>query len=220
MRAVAVLALVALALPAMVATASAKKEKTLYDKLGGKKGVTAVVNDFVANLEKDTRVSSFFSATVADPERMKTFKTHLYEQICQASGGPCTYSGSMKTARMAVGIKTGHFQRGRRGPDRGARLAQGEPDDKTADQVAGPDGRTSRAATVANPAGARGRGPSRPRDMAVRHPGRCRNIVGATAAIGHPPNEGFVMSATSTLQPRRRIRAHRSSHPPSVAGPR
>ena len=108
---VAALALaVAVAIPVLAVAATTPKQKTLYQRLGGKKGVTAVVNDFVTRLGTDTRVNSFFAATMADPTRLTKFKTHLFEQICQASGGPCKYSGKdMKTAHEGMGIKTEHF---------------------------------------------------------------------------------------------------------------
>jgi hemoglobin len=119
LRFVALLTAVAVALPVMAAassttttstTSKSTKTKTLYTQLGSKKGITAVVDDFVANLKKDTRVESFFAATFADPQRTTAFKTHLVDQICQASGGPCKYTGKdMKAAHEGMGIKTEHF---------------------------------------------------------------------------------------------------------------
>ena len=128
LRHVALLTAIAVALPVMAAAADATsttttttptktstkskttKPKTLYDRLGGKKGITAIVDDFVANVGKDERVSSFFAATTADPQRMTHFKSNLVDQICQASGGPCKYTGKdMKTAHEGMGIKTEHF---------------------------------------------------------------------------------------------------------------
>jgi hemoglobin len=91
-------------------TTATAKPKSLYLRLGGKKGITSVVNDFVSRLNADTRVSSFFAATTADPTRLATFKQHLVEQICQASGGPCKYTGKdMKTAHAGMNITTENF---------------------------------------------------------------------------------------------------------------
>ena len=67
---------------------TAMSEKTLYERLGGKPAITAVVDEFVANVAADKRVNSFF-ADVNIPR----LKRLLVEQICQASGGPCKYSG-------------------------------------------------------------------------------------------------------------------------------
>src|SRR5580765_6524562 len=81
------------------------KEKSLYDRLGGKKAITAVVDEFVGRVAADARINKFFSTTASDQKRLKTFKGKLVDQICQASGGPCKYKGKdMKTAHMGMGI--------------------------------------------------------------------------------------------------------------------
>ena len=86
------------------------KEKTLYDRLGGKKAITAVVDEFVGRVAADTRINSYFAAAAADPQRLASFKMKLADQICQASGGPCKYMGKdMKTAHMGMGISGGDF---------------------------------------------------------------------------------------------------------------
>jgi hemoglobin len=91
-------------------TNAGSKEKSLYVRLGGKKGVTAVVNDFVSRLKADTRVSSFFAATTSDPARLAKFKQHFFEKICQAAGGPCKYTGKdMKSAHSGMKITSDNF---------------------------------------------------------------------------------------------------------------
>src|SRR5206468_10393433 len=88
----------------------AAKEKSLYDRLGGKKAITAVVDEFVGRVAADKRINAFFAATAADPKRLASFKGKLVDQICEASGGPCTYMGKdMKTAHMGMGISGGDF---------------------------------------------------------------------------------------------------------------
>jgi hemoglobin len=89
---------------------AAPKEKTLYDRLGKKKGITGVVDDFVGRAAGDTRIAAFFKPDVADPARLKKFKGNLVDQICQASGGPCKYTGKdMKTAHAGMGISSADF---------------------------------------------------------------------------------------------------------------
>ena len=86
------------------------KRKLLYDRLGGKKAITAVVDDFVGRVAADTRINMYFAAAAADPQRMASFKMKLVDQICQASGGPCKYMGKdMKTAHMGMGITGPQF---------------------------------------------------------------------------------------------------------------
>ena len=89
---------------------AAPKDKTLYDRLGGKKAITAVVDEFVGRVAADTRINGFFKETAADPARLAKFKGNLVDQICQASGGPCKYKGKdMKTAHAGMGISSADF---------------------------------------------------------------------------------------------------------------
>lgn len=86
------------------------KEKTLYQRLGGKKSITAVVDEFVGRVAADNRINGFFTATAADPERLAAFKKNLVDQICQATGGPCKYMGKdMKSAHAGMGISSADF---------------------------------------------------------------------------------------------------------------
>ena len=86
------------------------KEKPLYDRLGGKKAITAVVDEFVGRVAADARINRFFAATAGDPQRLKTFKGKLVDQICEASGAPWKYSGKdMKSAHMGMGVSAADF---------------------------------------------------------------------------------------------------------------
>jgi hemoglobin len=81
------------------------QQKSLYDRLGGKDAITAVVDDFVGNVAADQRINGFFAK--ADVPRLKR---NLVDQICQATGGPCTYTGKdMKTAHKGMGISDADF---------------------------------------------------------------------------------------------------------------
>jgi hemoglobin len=81
------------------------EKKSLYDRLGGKPAITAVVDDFIGNVAGDTRINKRFAT--ADIPRLKRM---LVDQICQASGGPCTYTGaSMKDAHKGMKITDAEF---------------------------------------------------------------------------------------------------------------
>jgi hemoglobin len=81
------------------------EKKSLYDRLGGKPAITAVVDDFIGNVAGDTRINKRFAT--ADIPRLKTM---LVNQICQASGGPCTYTGAnMKDAHKGMKITDAEF---------------------------------------------------------------------------------------------------------------
>lgn len=86
-------------------TASRRTEKPLYDRLGGMDAITQIVDDFVANVKADTRINAMFAN--ADVENLKA---KLADQICEASGGPCTYAGkSMKEAHVGMGVQQAHY---------------------------------------------------------------------------------------------------------------
>ena len=83
----------------------ATKEKSLYDRLGGKPAITAVVDDFTARVAADRRINRFFANT-----DVPAFKAKLVDQICEASGGPCKYTGKdMKTAHAGMGVTDDDF---------------------------------------------------------------------------------------------------------------
>jgi hemoglobin len=106
----AVAALLAAVSSASLLGQSATKEKSLYDRLGGKKAIAAVVDEFVGRVAADARINTFFAATASDPKRLGAFKGKLVDQICEASGGPCHYKGKdMKTAHRGMGVSGGDF---------------------------------------------------------------------------------------------------------------
>jgi hemoglobin len=78
---------------------------TLYERLGGKDAITAVVDDFVARCAADERINGKFART--DIGRLTRM---LVDQICQASGGPCTYEGrDMRETHDGMGVTAGEF---------------------------------------------------------------------------------------------------------------
>jgi hemoglobin len=76
---------------------------SLYKRLGGREGIAQVVDDFVATMVADNRVNGRFKG-MKPPEVLK-FKAHMADQICEASGGPCSYLGrDMKTTHKGMKI--------------------------------------------------------------------------------------------------------------------
>ena len=86
--------------------AEAGSAKPLYDRLGGKDAITAVVKDFVEErVAKDTRINAFFANT-----NIPDLEVKLVDQICEATGGPCKYTGKdMKTSHAGMKIKESDF---------------------------------------------------------------------------------------------------------------
>src|ERR1044071_3696051 len=62
--------------------------KPLFDRLGGLPAIKAVVEEFVARTTSDARIKERFFNT--DAENLKRLLT---EFVCQATGGPCKYTG-------------------------------------------------------------------------------------------------------------------------------
>ena len=109
-RVLRLLATIGLVSFTMALEAPAQAQKSLYERLGGKTAIVAVVDDFVANCAADTRINTFFTATAADKNRLAAFKNNLVDQICEAAGGPCKYTGKdMKTAHAGMGISDADF---------------------------------------------------------------------------------------------------------------
>jgi hemoglobin len=104
---VGIVAVVALAAAgcASMESGSSMEKKALYDRLGGKPAITAVVDDFVGNVAADARINKRFANA-----NIPRLKQRLVDQICEASGGPCTYTGmSMLDAHRGMNISDGEF---------------------------------------------------------------------------------------------------------------
>ena len=84
---------------------TAPGSKSLYDRLGGKAAITAVVDQFVANVVADSRINGRFATT-----DIPKLKRYLVDQVCMETGGPCTYKGrDMKTTHAGMKITNGDF---------------------------------------------------------------------------------------------------------------
>lgn len=83
----------------------AEETKSLYDRLGGKGAITAVVDEFVNRIVADSRVNGRFAFT--DIKKFKMRNTNL---VCQTTGGPCKYQGQdMKKAHVGMRISQNEF---------------------------------------------------------------------------------------------------------------
>lgn len=78
---------------------------SLYERLGGIDSITAVVEDFRDRVANDDRINQKFAKT--DLGRLTKM---LVDQVCEAAGGPCTYTGrSMKDAHEGMKVTSGEF---------------------------------------------------------------------------------------------------------------
>jgi hemoglobin len=78
---------------------------SLYERLGGLDAINAVVDSFAARCAGDDRINAKFART--DIPRLKKM---LVDQVCEATGGPCTYTGrDMRETHEGMGVTAGEF---------------------------------------------------------------------------------------------------------------
>lgn len=81
------------------------RDPALYDRLGRIDAIKKVVDDFVATVQADERINKYFVGT--DVPHLKQM---LSDQICEASGGPCKYTGkNMREAHTGMGVTKDDF---------------------------------------------------------------------------------------------------------------
>jgi len=81
------------------------RDQILYQQLGGKAGITAIVDDAIGIIATDPRINQRFRATNANH-----LKTNLIDLLCQRAGGPCVYSGrNMADAHDGMHIRDDEF---------------------------------------------------------------------------------------------------------------
>ena len=115
MRIVGLALALALAVPTLAGSTGCGGKKdvkaptvTLYERLGQKPAIEVVTDKFLANVVADSRINASFAHLDADG--VARLRGHLIDQICQATGGPCTYTGkSMKESHAGMGLNDGHF---------------------------------------------------------------------------------------------------------------
>jgi len=82
---------------------------TLYKRLGGYDAIAAVTDEFIARLAGDKQLVRFLVGLSTDSQ--KKLRQHVVEQLCEATGGPCIYTGrSMKTSHTGLNITESDWQ--------------------------------------------------------------------------------------------------------------
>ncbi|MFO0666314.1 MAG: group 1 truncated hemoglobin [Polyangiaceae bacterium] len=77
--------------------------KTLFEKLGKKEGIAAVVEAFIKNVQADKVVNKLF-AKITGP-KLELFKQNLVEQLCEQTGGDCKFIGKALKDGLGKGTK-------------------------------------------------------------------------------------------------------------------
>jgi hemoglobin len=79
--------------------------QSLYERLGGRPAITALVDDAIGNIAADPRINQRFRN--ADAHHLKS---NLVDLLCLRAGGPCTYAGrNMADAHDGMRIRDDEF---------------------------------------------------------------------------------------------------------------
>ena len=85
------------------ADAEPPKPKSLFERLGGKEGITKVVDAFLNNAVHNDVIKKRF--TKLSKERIEKLKANMVAQLCKETGGDCEYTGkTMKEAHKGMHI--------------------------------------------------------------------------------------------------------------------
>jgi len=107
MKTMRALPLCAALLAAGCATAPAP---TLYDRLGGRAGLEAMVADAIGRISTDPRINARFANLSSAPAAGKALMDNLVDLICERAGGPCVYHGlNMAAAHEGMQIRDAEF---------------------------------------------------------------------------------------------------------------
>jgi len=84
-------------------------EKSLYERLGGYNAIAAVVDDFAGRMIADKQLGRYLIGHCTNSK--KKFKQLIVDMLCEATGGPCTYTGrDMNTVHTGLGITESDWQ--------------------------------------------------------------------------------------------------------------
>jgi len=104
--AIASMAFVVAATVAPLAAAQQTGTKPLYERLGGLRGVTVVVDDFINRLVANRQLNKNPAINAGRKHSPAPYlKFQVAQLICELSGGPCKYTGAtMKESHAHLNI--------------------------------------------------------------------------------------------------------------------
>ena len=83
-----------------------KPDDSLYQQLGEREGIANVVEDLLYLIVDDDRINQQFKGMDVDQ-----FHHNLTDQLCELSGGPCTYTGrEMRELHSDMAITNTQFK--------------------------------------------------------------------------------------------------------------
>lgn len=82
-----------------------RPDLTLYEQLGGKPGLDAIVNNFIQEIGHDKQIFHYFKYS-----NVKRFKNKFTLYLCSVSDGPCSWHGdSMNQIHIGMHINERDF---------------------------------------------------------------------------------------------------------------
>lgn len=101
----------ALQAAAPIAAHHDEAQASLYKRLGGYDAIAAVVDDFIGRLATDPQLGRFFVGHSTDS--LRRIRQLVVDQICEATGGPCYYTGrTMKESHAGMKITSAEWDKG------------------------------------------------------------------------------------------------------------
>ncbi|MCB2203799.1 group 1 truncated hemoglobin [bacterium] len=87
-----------------------RAQDTLYARLGGTEGITALVDDIVDQHMSNPAVSARFLPYKEKPELLSQIKKHTVDFFSMGSGGPAAYKGrDMETTHRGMNISEAEY---------------------------------------------------------------------------------------------------------------
>jgi hemoglobin len=84
--------------------------KTLFERLGGREGISMIVDDTVENHMNNSAVNARFLPLKENPEHLNIIKNHTIDFFTAGSGGPNNYKGKdMVAAHRGMNINHAEY---------------------------------------------------------------------------------------------------------------
>jgi hemoglobin len=87
-----------------------QETKTLFERLGGTIGITAIVDDVIEAHMNNPAINARFIPYLDQPERFAEIRQHTIEFFSAGSGGPVEYKGrDMPTTHQGMNISAAEY---------------------------------------------------------------------------------------------------------------
>ncbi|MEK6476487.1 group 1 truncated hemoglobin [Catalinimonas sp. 4WD22] len=85
-------------------------QKSLYERLGGREGITALADDIVDAHMRNPQIQARYLPLKDDPENLEKIKGHLVDFVCAGSGGNEQYTGrDMITTHKGMNVSEAEY---------------------------------------------------------------------------------------------------------------